>query len=428
MKLEEFLKLIAEGESERIEFKEKPTRDIHKEICALANADGGYIVIGIRKDGTPVGCNAKEAREKISQALLSIIPPVNVKTSIIRLGDKEFLIIKVNKSRNLCTVGGVAYIRVGNSIRPLSIQEIVMLSAELGALTWDEVPVKPLDEAKDEYIEWFFNAMERARGRRIPQEDWERYLRSIKAVKDKKLTNAGVLFFTDVDDMPYTGGRIIYIEDEEPVAVKEFHGPVWRVIDDLFGELERSFKWFEVTLGARRVRIPEYPPRAVREAIINAFAHRNYTISSDVRVFIYPDRLVIKNPGGLMPGVDLDDPEHIPRNPVLSQLLYDSGYIEKYGYGIKMIRSECRKHGLVEVEFKSKANTFEVVFKKRTGTLIDEKDRIILELLSKPKSSTELGNALGLSRPAVLERLDKLIKLGMVRKTGSGKNTRYVRA
>ncbi|NJE00450.1 helix-turn-helix domain-containing protein [Thermococcus sp. JdF3] len=428
MKLEEFLRIIAEGESERIEFKEKPTKDIHKEICALANADGGYIIIGIRKDGTPVGCDAREAREKISQALLSIIPPVNVETSIIKLEDKEFLIIKVPKSRNLCTVGGVAYIRIGNSIRPLSIQEIVMLSAELGALTWDEVPVKSLDEAKDEYIWWFFNAMEKARGRKIPREDWERYLRSIKAVKDKKLTNAGVLFFTDVDDMPYARGRIIYIEGDEPVAVKEFRGPVWKVIDDLFEELERSFKWFEVTLGAKRIRVPEYPPRAVREAIINAFAHRNYAVSSDVRIFIYPDKLLIKNPGGLMPGVDLDDPEHVPRNPVLSQLLYDSGYIEKYGYGIKMIKSECEKHGLVDVEFKSEANAFEVVFKKRTETLLDEKDKIILELLSRPRSSTELGDALGLSKPAVLERLDRLRKLGLVKRTGSGRNTRYVRA
>ncbi|ALM74020.1 AlbA family DNA-binding domain-containing protein [Thermococcus barophilus] len=427
MKLEEFLKLIAEGESERIEFKARPTKDIHKEICALANAHGGYIIIGIKKDGTPIGCDAKEAREQISQALLSIIPPVRVKTHTVKLEDKEFLVIEVPKSKTLCTVGGVAYIRIGNSIRPLSIQEIIMLSTELGALTWDEVPVEPLSKAKSEYIEWFFNAMEKARGRKIPKEDWNRYLRSIKAVKGKKLTNAGVLFFTDVEDMPHAGGRIIYMEGDEPKAVKEFHGPVWKVIDEMFNELERGFKWFEVTVGVKRVRIPEYPLRAVREAIINAFAHRNYAISSDVRVFVYSDKLVIKNPGGLMPGVDLNDPEHVPRNPVLSQLLYDSGYIEKYGYGIRMIRSECKKHGLVEVEFKNRANAFEVIFRKRTEELLDEKDKMILELLSEPRSSTELGSALHLSKPAVVSRLERLMNLGLVKKIGSGRNTRYVR-
>ncbi|CAB50412.1 AlbA family DNA-binding domain-containing protein [Pyrococcus abyssi] len=428
MNIEEFLKLIREGESERIEFKSRVTKDIHKEICALANAYGGYIIIGVGKDGKLIGCNAKEAREKISQSLLSIIPPVRIKTHVIKIDNKEFLVIEVPKSNTLCTVGGVAYIRVGNSIRPLSIHEIIMLSTELGALTWDEVPVEPFNNAKREYIEWFFDAMEKARGRKIPKEDWNRYLRSIKAVKGDKLTNAGVLFFTDVETMPHAGGRIIYMRGDEPIATKEFHGPIWKVIDEMFNELERNFKWLEVTVGAKRVRIPEYPPRAVREAIINAFAHRNYTISSDVRVFVYADRLIIKNPGGLMPGVDLDDPEHVPRNPVLSQLLYDSGYIEKYGYGIRMMRSECKKHGLVEIEFKAGANTFEVIFRKKTEELLDEEDKIILELLSEPKSSGEIERVLGLSKPTILKRLERLINLGLVKKLGSGRSTKYVRA
>ena len=186
------------------------------------------------------------------------------------------------------------------------------------------------------------------------------------------------------------------------------------------------FKTLEVVVGTKRMKLPEYPPRAVREALINAFAHRNYAIPSDIRIFIHPNKLVIRNPGGLMPGVDLNDPEHVPRNPNLCQLFYDVGYIEKYGYGIRMIREECKRHGLVSVDFKSPPNRFEVVFKKRTEELLDNVDRKILQLLVIPRRSGEISEAIGLSKPAVVERLKKLESLGLIRKTGRGAHVKYV--
>lgn len=284
-----------------------------------------------------------------------------------------------------------------------------------------------MDALKNEYVEWFFSAIKTSRGRNIPKDEWMRYLRSRKAVKEGRLTNAGVLFFSDAQAIiPHSGGRIIWIRDGEPVKSREFYGPVWKVIDDMFGELVREFRAFEVIVGTKRVEIMEYPPRAVREALINAFAHRNYTIPSDVRVFIHPHMLVIRNPGGLMPGVDLEDPEHVPRNPALCSLLYDSGYIEKYGYGLRMIREECRKHGLVDVEFKSSANRFEVIFKRKVEELLDDTDRKILEYLINPRRSSEISSYVKLSKPAVLKRLEKLEAMGLVRPIGRGAQRRYV--
>ncbi len=425
MDVNELLEIIREGENERVEFKRKATPEIAKEVCAMANAEGGYILIGVDDSGRVVGCDPQKAKEVLTSALQNVTPPVNVRTDIVELGDKKVLVIKVPKSSVLCSIGGIAYIRVGSGIRPLSIQEILMLSAELGVITWDEFPAVELSHAKNEYIEWFFSAMERARGRKIPPEDWKRYLRSAKAIKGDMLTNAGVLFFTDVEEfIPHAGGRIIKIEGE-PVWSREYRGPVWKVIDEMYSDLISMFSPVEVVVGARRVKLPEYPPRAVREALINAFAHRNYSIPADVRVFLHPDRLVVRNPGGLMPGVDLNDPEHVPRNPNLCGLLYDAGYIEKYGYGLRLIREECRKHGLVEVEFRSSANRFEVVFRKKTEEMLDEIDRKILEFLIVPRRSGEIAEYIGLSKPSVLRRLEKLEALGLVRATGKGSHRRY---
>ncbi len=364
--------------------------------------------------------------EVLASSLQNITPPVSVRTSVVDVGGRKVFVIEVPRSKTLCSIGGVAYIRVGSGIRSLSIQEIVMLSSELGTVTWDEFPAVDISNIREEYVEWFFSAMKEARGREIPREEWNRYLRSARAIKGSKLTNAGVLFFTDAQEfLPHSGGRIIRMENDRPVWSKEFSGPVWKVIDEMYAELMSQVGSVEVVSGTRRKKLPEYPPRAIREAIINAFAHRNYAIPADVRVFIYPDRLVIRNPGGLMPGVDLNDPEHVPRNPHLCGLLYDSGYIEKYGYGVRMIRSECKKHGLVDVEFRSSANRFEVVFKKASAKMLDEIDRKIIEFLSIPRRSGEIAEYVGLSKPSVLRRLKKLESLGLVMSVGNGSQRRY---
>lgn len=425
MDVDELLMLIKEGENERVEFKRTAGSEIAREVCAMANAEGGYILIGVDDSGRIVGCDPKKVKEILTSALQNVTPPVRVRMNVVDVGGKKVLVVKVPKSKVLCSIGGVAYIRVGSGMRPLSIQEILMLSAELGVVTWDEFPAVDLSHAKEEYVEWFFSTMERARGKRIPKSEWNRYLRSAKAIKEGKLTNAGVLFFTDVEEfIPHAKGRIIKIE-EEPVWSREYSGPVWRVIDEMYSDLVSMFSTVEVVVGAKRVKLTEYPSRAVREALINAFAHRNYAIPADVRVFVYPNRLVVRNPGGLMPGVDLNDPEHVPRNPNLCGLLYDAGYIEKYGYGLKLIREECERHGLVEVEFKSSPNRFEVVFRKRVEDLLDEVDRKILEFLTIPRRSGEIAEYVGLSKPSVLKRLEKLEGLGLVRATGRGSHRRY---
>ena len=89
----------------------------------------------------------------------------------------------------------------------------------------------------------------------------------------------------------------------------------------------------------------EYPLDALREAMINGLIHRNYQEPADVRVFIFDDRVEVINPGSFPEGVSPDEPIHRPVNPILSQLMYDVGFIERYGSGIKMMHRLCREWG-----------------------------------------------------------------------------------
>ena len=89
----------------------------------------------------------------------------------------------------------------------------------------------------------------------------------------------------------------------------------------------------------------EYPLNALREAIINALIHRDYQETADVRVFIFDNRVEIINPGTFPEGVSPDEPTHKPVNPTLSQFMFDIGFIERYGAGIRMMRRLCEEWG-----------------------------------------------------------------------------------
>ncbi len=446
MDLHHLLTLIQSGESEHVEFKRKATKTLHHEIAAFANADGGHIIIGVDDNGKLLGTDVKAALEKITSSLQSIIPLPRITTNKITVDGRDILVIGIEKSSALCSIGGIVYIRIGTSVRPLSIQEILMIASELGTINWDETPMIPKTDADPHYIDWFFEKVRENRGKTIAKGDRNRYLRSagalhtfplescssttpegVVALRNEKLTNAGVLFFTNATEhIPHAKIRRIGMEKEGPVWSKEYDGPVWQVIETVYTDLLRDIRRLDVVVGAHRIKIDEYPSRAIREAIINAVAHRNYTINADVKIFHYPDRFEIKNPGGLLPGVDITDPEHIPRNTALSNLLYDTGYIERYGFGIRMIHDEVARHPLCTVEFKPSSATFTVIFRKEMSLVMDDRDREIVKNLNKPMRSSEIAQLLGVSKPTAIRRLKKLEELNLVEREGKGAHTCYV--
>ncbi|MDO9537881.1 MAG: putative DNA binding domain-containing protein, partial [Thermoplasmata archaeon] len=201
-----FFDLIKEGENERIEFKSKVVKDIGEEICALGNAEGGHIFIGIADDGTFKGCDIKSAKERISQHLTSITPPLRVRYHEITVDDKAILVVEVLPSKRLCAIGGNVFIRVGTSKRPLSIQEIISMSAEYLLFEVDKTPTGEKD-ASQELVDHFISQS------RIAIVNPEQYLRNMGAwTKEGELTISGLLFFKKEPQsyLPYTAVRLLY--------------------------------------------------------------------------------------------------------------------------------------------------------------------------------------------------------------------------
>lgn len=247
-------------------------------------------------------------------------------------------------------------------------------------------------------------------------------------------SNGGLLFFSDKvnEYLPNAKVRLVWFKDDdmrEYIDSREFEGPIWKIVEDVYDYFIKHLKRIGGDIiGWRRIEMYEYPLRALREAVINAVTHRNYVDPGHIQIFIFPNRIIIRNPGGFPPGVTIEEPIHKPRNPLLAQYMYDMGYIERYGIGIKMIMEECEKHPLVDVKFNIKPFLTEVIFEKRyKESIVDELDKKILELLRRegPLMSSEIARELGVSKPTVLKRLNKLIALELVNVEGKGARRRY---
>jgi len=426
---ENVYKLIGAGEGETIEFK-KNERSVAESVCAMANTIGGCVLVGIDNQGNIVGIE-KKTKERISTALQSLIPSPKINIDHLELERKNVIKIKVEKNDTLVFIGKRAYIRIGCSNRALSIDEMLERAVEFTNIKFDmQLSNQSITILNKKIIKWYLENRKKTRG--IPvRGTLNENLRKIKAGINQngklKPTYGGILFFTQdpADYISSAKARVIKMRGNETEMIKELFGPVWKLADDVYNHVLSILESVELRTGTRRKKILIYPEGAIREAIINAFAHRNYLVDADIRIFLKENSLIIRSPGSFPPAVDIKNPDHYPRNPLLCQYLYDCGYIERYGFGILRILEECDAHPYSNVRFDITPSKVDVVFyKKIVG--IDEVDRKIIAIIKDhPMSSSEIGSNVGLSKVSVLKRIKKLLVIMEVKKLGKGPGTRY---
>jgi ATP-dependent DNA helicase RecG len=417
MDIGKFLQIIKEGENEKVEFKKDISSDIGEEIVALANAEGGYLLIGVDDSGNIVGCDVKKVKNKLSSFLTSITPPAKIKISKIKINKKEVVVLKVEKSKFLATIGGMAYIRVGTSKRPLSIQEIIALGVENILFPIDSAPTHlKVNSINRDYFKWFLNRRKERGMKKV--KNLEEKLQIIKKINgNRRLTLAGALFLCKEPQQyfPHTYVRLIYGDVKERID-----GPIWKIVMKLEEKLNEIIPKKEIFVGFERKDEPIFPLRAVREAVINALVHRNYAIYSEVFIELQGLTLKIRNPGGFPPGVTPENPMPVPRNPILYELMYEVGYIEKQGSGIIMMKELCKANN-VKLSFNIKPNFTEVILR------FISKEKDLLSFLEEPISASKLAKILKISKPTLLKKLKKLERAGVVESIGKGAFVRWVR-
>jgi ATP-dependent DNA helicase RecG len=182
----------------------------------------------------------------------------------------------------------------------------------------------------------------------------------------------------------------------------------------------------------------EIPQAAVSEAIINAIAHRDYTAGSAVQVSLFSDRVEVSNPGELPRGLTPEQLRHvhpsIPRNPLISEVLFLSGYIEKAGTGTTEMIRRCRKAGLPEPDFRQLGDQWVVTLWRDWLTPgfiaehgLNDRQAKGLELLRQARSITnsQYRKATGAIAKTAARDLEELVEKGVLRREGAGRGVRY---
>lgn len=445
------------SESQTLEFKLSLSLDeIGEVISAFSNTRGGKILVGVEDKGKITGL---EIGKKTLEDLANFIkrntdPPVFPSIKVEEIESKEIIVIKIEESKEKPVFfKNRAYKRVGKATHRISASEIRKLVLESKKVYWDEQVCEEasLDDVDKEKIKWFLDKRFSARKMLSPaQMNISDILRSIGCVRIVNgkimLTNSAVLFFGKNPQI-FIPFRILCVRfkgDEvsrTTIDSLDCSGTLWEMLEQAEEFVRKNVRLFgfRTSLSFRRIDKLEYPAEAVREIILNALIHRDYSIPSDIKIFVFDSRIEIINPGSFPDGVTPQNPLHIARNPVLCQLMRDIGYIEKYGTGIYFVRSLCKEWGIPEPEFEIKQLETKVVFRstgegilvsemKKQGIELNERQRRGLEIIfSKGRiTNSEYARQFKVSRNSATNDLTDLIRKGLVKRIGKGRGCYYI--
>ena len=363
-------------ETQNIEYKIKWRDEYLKWICGFANANGGTIFIGKDDNGNVVGIeNAKKLLEDIPNKVrdvLGVLADVNLHET--KNGD--FIEIKVEAYPYPVNYKGQYHYRSGSTKQELKGAALDKFMLQKKGKKWDGVPVPNVSvkDLKQETLDFF--KKRGIRSQRLTEDSLadtnEQLIENLQLKENKYLKRAALLLFHPNPEKFVTGAyiKIGYFETDSDLRFQdEVHGNLFEQIEKTMEILfSKYFKAFISYDGIHRIETFEYPREAVREALLNSIAHKDYSGGVPVQISVYKDRLMIWNEGQLPDDWTietlLEKHSSKPFNPDIATTLFRSGYIESWGRGISKMTEQCLEMGLPKPVFFYKSSGFWVEFRK----------------------------------------------------------------
>lgn len=446
--------LIQEGEGTTLEFKEGLPASLARDFVAMANTIGGRILLGVRDDGAVVGMKDKnDLRARVQDIARNCDPPVTVLVEPVA----DVMVIHVRESEAKpvqCSEG--FFWRQGAATQKLTRDEIRDFFRAEGAIRFDLSPCPrfryPQDFDRAKYNAWLRLSGITGKPR---TEDVLVNIEGAERSGGKLLfRNAGVLFFAKNVRHFFPQAYITCLlargtSKADILDRKDFDGGVVADIEDAMRFIARNTRAAWRIEAIQREDIPEYPMKALREAIINAVMHRDWFMDgANVFVELYTDRIEVVSPGALPKGMTPADlgRKCVRRNALIADLLQRIDFIENAGTGIKRIRDEAREGGYPEPIWEVNGFTT-VIFRPnpevravaaaQSGAQVEAhgaqskaqsraQSLQVLSVLSHgERSATELAEAIGLrSKTGALKRtLSELLSGGLIQYTLPDKPT-----
>lgn len=434
------------SESQNIEFKGSWRDEYLKWICGFANAYGGTIFIGKDDTGNVIDLkDAKNLMEEIPNKVrdtLGILVDVNLH----QLDQGKFIEILVEQYPYPVNYKGQYHYRSGSTKQELKGAALDKFLLQKKGKRWDGVPVPNVstNELKQETFDFF---RKRAlRSQRIDEESLadsnEHLIENLHLKEGKFLKRASILLFHPNPEQYITGAyiKIGFFESDSDLRYQdEIHGNLFEQIEKttelLFTKYIKALISYE---GLNRVETYEYPKEAIREALLNAIAHKDYSGGVPIQITVYNDKLMIWNEGQLPENWTVQNllEKHAsrPYNPDIANALFRSGYIESWGRGTIKIINECKKAGIPEPVFTYDSSDISVEFRKdiyhekhlQSLNLNERQVKAVLYVKEKGRiTNKEYQNINNTSDRSASRDLENLISIGVLKRIGDKKGASY---
>ena len=384
MTTSELHETISRGEDSKTQLKRQfnSIDALATELAAMLNSEGGLLIVGVSDSGEICGVtDIRQLNQWISNACSQKIePPVSVMTENLSIGDKLVVVISVplGTDKPYAVNKTAFWVKVGADKRRATREELRRLMQASGTLYADEMPLAHTSWDELDLLR-FRDFYKQQYNQDIDQLNafTERSLSNLKLLKSPHLTLAGLLLFGKepqqirpplmVKAVAFIGNRLEgteYLDSEDigSTLAEQFKGTM--------GFLKRNLRKQQNGQNFNFPGILEIPEIALEEAVVNALVHRDYPISSSIRVFIFDNRVEIISPGKLPNTATVESIRagiQIVRNPVLISFVPKLGIPYRgLGSGVPRMIEECRKANLPEPKFieDKVAETFTVVFNR----------------------------------------------------------------
>ncbi|MFN8439159.1 MAG: ATP-binding protein [Caldilineaceae bacterium] len=351
---------------------------IAETLVAFANSEGGTLVLGAEPGGVVGSITVADvADDALRSALRLCKPPVQTQWDHEQRTGGIVVLLRVDRSGNVHSLSdGRVLVRRGVENVPADRSDVDQLMNVRSPLAFELQPTAGAqrDDLDENVIEEYLEKRQKRNPRSaiLPK---DKLLQQIGAItEDKTPTNSGILLFGKEPQLFLPQSRAVFVKfsDTAPRGPggsfgygrrEELIGPLPKIIDRAYRVMWEEMDKRAVVRGLVREEQLEYPESAVREALVNAVAHRDYQMSGrSIEIRMYTDRMEIISPGGLPAHITLDNivEEHYSRNPRLVNGLYQWGYIEELGLGIDRMIEDMVALGHPPPKFDAKPHLFTV--------------------------------------------------------------------
>ena len=413
-------------ETATLEFKQQLSKSYLKTVSAYANYGTGKIIFGIADDGTPVGlADPQDTCLRIEHAINDSIDPVP-RFELAIEGDTRTVTLTVHEGPDK------PYLSSGRAYRRTDTSTVEVSRLEYGrlVLTGEHVSFDAL-VAKEQDLAFGHLEKELASKLGLKPLDQNSLISLELMTPSGEYCNAAALL---ADSNHFPGIDIARFGESINIINARHTFKHMSVLEQMQRTLEvfDTYYAYEEIVGFERIAKTLVPREAFREAIANALVHRCWDVRANIKVGMFADRIEITSPGGLPAGITeelyLAGGPSVARNPILANVFFRLGHIERFGTGIPRILDEYA-HETVSPSFALRDSSITVMLPVTVLENVTLDEEAILAVLAKGSALTrsQISEKTQLSKSKAIRTLNALVEKGLVTKVGEGRSVRYER-